>query len=156
MLTFAAIGHIAAAAILARRARAARPVKYAHRKQVQGSYAARTMRWGGVIILLFVIYHILDLTTGTLNPVGDPEPAVRPTSSRTSPSTAGTSRSSTPSPWWRSASTCGTASSARSAASASRPPRVSAGPASSRWSSPSALIGGYLMVPFAVLTGLVC
>ena len=29
------------------------------------------MRWGGVIILLFVIYHILDLTTGTLNPVGD-------------------------------------------------------------------------------------
>ena len=30
------------------------------------------MRWGGVIVLLFVIYHILDLTTGTLNPVGDP------------------------------------------------------------------------------------
>jgi len=29
------------------------------------------MRWGGVIILLFVIFHILDLTTGTLNPVGD-------------------------------------------------------------------------------------
>ena len=53
------------------RARAARPVKYAHRKKVNGSYAARTMRWGGVIILLFVIYHLLDLTTGTLNPVGD-------------------------------------------------------------------------------------
>ena len=73
VLTFAAIGHITSAAILARRARAARPVKYAHRKPVQGSYAARTMRWGGVIILLFVIYHILDFTTGTLNPVGDPE-----------------------------------------------------------------------------------
>jgi len=28
------------------------------------------MRWGGVIILLFVIYHILDLTTLTLNPNG--------------------------------------------------------------------------------------
>jgi succinate dehydrogenase / fumarate reductase cytochrome b subunit len=28
------------------------------------------MRWGGVIILLFVIYHVLDLTTGTLNPNG--------------------------------------------------------------------------------------
>jgi succinate dehydrogenase / fumarate reductase cytochrome b subunit len=37
---------------------------------VQGSYAARTMRWGGVIVLLFVIYHILDLTTLTLNPNG--------------------------------------------------------------------------------------
>jgi len=73
VLTFAAIGHIASAAILARRARAARPVKYAHRKPVQGSYAARTMRWGGVIVLLFVVYHILDFTTGTLNPVGDPD-----------------------------------------------------------------------------------
>ncbi|MFE0594029.1 succinate dehydrogenase cytochrome b subunit [Micromonospora echinospora] len=71
-LLVAVLGHIAAATALARRARAARPVRYAHRKKVQGSYAARTMRWGGVIILLFVIYHLLDLTTGTLNPVGDP------------------------------------------------------------------------------------
>jgi succinate dehydrogenase / fumarate reductase, cytochrome b subunit len=70
-LTGAVGGHIAAATILARRARLARPVRYAHRPRVQGSYAARTMRWGGVIILLFVIYHLLDLTTGTLNPVGD-------------------------------------------------------------------------------------
>jgi succinate dehydrogenase / fumarate reductase cytochrome b subunit len=71
-LSVAVIGHIVAATILARRARKARPVRYAHRPKVQGSYAARTMRWGGVIILLFVIYHILDLTTGTLNPVGAP------------------------------------------------------------------------------------
>jgi succinate dehydrogenase / fumarate reductase cytochrome b subunit len=74
-LTIAVVGHVVAATILARRARQARPVKYAHRPKVQGSYAARTMRWGGVIILLFVIYHILDLTTLTLNPkaeVGHP------------------------------------------------------------------------------------
>ena len=74
-LTFAVIAHIVAATVLARRARKARPVRYVHRPKVQGSYAARTMRWGGVIILLFVIYHILDLTTLTLNPkaeVGHP------------------------------------------------------------------------------------
>ncbi|MEH1098946.1 succinate dehydrogenase cytochrome b subunit [Micromonospora sp. CPCC 205561] len=71
-LLVSVLGHIWAATTLAVRARAARPVRYAHRKKVKGSYAARTMRWGGVIILLFVIYHILDLTTGTLNPVGDP------------------------------------------------------------------------------------
>ena len=71
-LTLAAVAHIAAATILTLRARRARPVRYAHRPAVQGSYAARTMRWGGVIILLFVIYHLLDLTTGTLNPVADP------------------------------------------------------------------------------------
>jgi succinate dehydrogenase / fumarate reductase cytochrome b subunit len=71
-LTAAVLAHIAAATILARRARKARPVRYAHRPKIQGSYAARTMRWGGVIIALFVVFHILDLTTGTLNPVGDP------------------------------------------------------------------------------------
>jgi succinate dehydrogenase / fumarate reductase, cytochrome b subunit len=72
VLTVAVLGHVGAAAVLARRARRARPVRYAHRPKVQGSYAARTMRWGGVIVLLFVVYHVLDLTTGTLNPVGDP------------------------------------------------------------------------------------
>ncbi|MFC8847567.1 MULTISPECIES: succinate dehydrogenase cytochrome b subunit [unclassified Micromonospora] len=71
-LLAAVLAHIGAATTLALRARAARPVRYAHRKKVNGSYAARTMRWGGVIILLFVIYHILDLTTGHLNPQGDP------------------------------------------------------------------------------------
>lgn len=71
VLTVAVLAHIGAATVLAMRARAARPVRYAHRKKVHGSYAARTMRWGGVIILLFVIYHILDLTTGHLNPQGD-------------------------------------------------------------------------------------
>lgn len=64
------VGHIVAATILARRAAKARPVKYAVANKVAGSYAARTMRWGGVIIALFVVYHILDLTTGTLNPNG--------------------------------------------------------------------------------------
>jgi succinate dehydrogenase / fumarate reductase cytochrome b subunit len=71
VLTAAVLAHIWSAAVLAVRARAARPVRYAHRRPVQGSYAARTMRWGGVIVALFVVYHVLDLTTGQLNPVGD-------------------------------------------------------------------------------------
>jgi succinate dehydrogenase / fumarate reductase, cytochrome b subunit len=70
VLLAAVLGHIVAAAILTRRAHRARPVKYAHRKPVKGSYAARTMRWGGVIVALFIVWHILDLTTGTLNPNG--------------------------------------------------------------------------------------
>jgi succinate dehydrogenase / fumarate reductase, cytochrome b subunit len=72
VLLVSVVAHIVAATILARRARSARPVKYAHRRPVSTSYASRTMRWGGVIILLFVIYHVLDLTTGTLNPNGVP------------------------------------------------------------------------------------
>lgn len=70
VLLAAVFGHIAAAVVLTRRARLARPVRYAHRPPLRGSYAARTMRWGGVIITLFIVYHILDLTTGTLNPNG--------------------------------------------------------------------------------------
>jgi succinate dehydrogenase cytochrome b subunit len=70
VLLVSVIAHIVAATVLAVRARRARPVRYAYRTPVSTSYASRTMRWGGVIILLFVIYHILDLTTGTLNPNG--------------------------------------------------------------------------------------
>jgi succinate dehydrogenase cytochrome b subunit len=72
-LTVAVLAHIFAATVLARRARLARPVRYAHRPKIQGSYAARTMRWGGVIVLLFIVFHILDLTTGTFNPNDDPQ-----------------------------------------------------------------------------------
>jgi len=71
VLTLAVLAHLWSATVLTIRARRARPVRYAHRSPVQGSYAARTMRWGGVIIALFVAFHLLDLTTGQLNPVGD-------------------------------------------------------------------------------------
>ena len=55
VLLVSVVAHIVAATILARRARAARPVKYVHRRPVSTGYASRTMRWGGVIILLFVM-----------------------------------------------------------------------------------------------------
>lgn len=60
--------HIHSAYALTVMNRKARPVGYRDREYVAGTYAARTMRWGGVIILLFVIYHILHLTTGQLHP----------------------------------------------------------------------------------------
>ena len=69
VLTVSVVAHVVAATVLARRAR---PIRYAHRRPVSTGYAARTMRWGGVIILLFVVYHVLDLTTGTVNPNGVP------------------------------------------------------------------------------------
>ena len=49
----------------------ARPVKYAARRKSRASgYAVHTMRYGGVVIVLFVIWHLLDLTFGTVNPAG--------------------------------------------------------------------------------------
>lgn len=63
--------HMLSAYILTRRDHKARPIKYQHRSKQRSSYAVHTMRWGGVIIILFVIYHILDLSTLTINPNGE-------------------------------------------------------------------------------------
>ena len=47
-----------------RRARRARPQGYQSHKWLAGTYAVRTMRYGGVILLLFIVYHILHFTVG--------------------------------------------------------------------------------------------
>jgi succinate dehydrogenase cytochrome b subunit len=60
--------HIWAATSLTLESRRARPEGYRQRKWKESTYASRTMRWGGVIILLFVIYHLLHFTTGTVHP----------------------------------------------------------------------------------------
>jgi succinate dehydrogenase / fumarate reductase cytochrome b subunit len=70
VLVLSVIAHMVSAISLWRQARQARPERYAVKKSVAQSYASRTMRWGGVIILLFIVYHILDLTFGVANPDG--------------------------------------------------------------------------------------
>ena len=60
--------HIASAWQTSRQSRAARSTPYAKQAVVQADYAVRTMRWGGVIILLFVIYHLCHLTWGVAHP----------------------------------------------------------------------------------------
>ncbi len=60
--------HIWAAWETTRQSWAARPVKYFKRAAVQSTYAARTMRWGGLIVLFYVFYHLADLTFGGANP----------------------------------------------------------------------------------------
>ena len=69
LVLLASVGlHIWAAWSLTRTARAARPSRYEHKEKNHTTYASRTMRWGGVIVLLFIIYHILHFTTGTVLP----------------------------------------------------------------------------------------
>ena len=75
-LLAAVLIHIVAAYQLTVRSRAAR--KHAYKQWDGGlvfSYASRTMKWGGVIILLFVIYHLMHFTFGNAHPDfvhGDP------------------------------------------------------------------------------------
>jgi succinate dehydrogenase / fumarate reductase, cytochrome b subunit len=66
VLLAAVVLHITAALQLTLQSRAARPVPYRRREYVQATYAARTMRWGGVILLLFVVYHLLHFTFGAV------------------------------------------------------------------------------------------
>jgi succinate dehydrogenase / fumarate reductase, cytochrome b subunit len=70
VLLVSVVAHFWAAISLWRQARRARPVAYVTKKRVQQSFASRTVRWGGLILALFIIWHILDLTLGAVNPAG--------------------------------------------------------------------------------------
>lgn len=69
VLLGAVLVHITAAVQLTARSRSARPVGYRrYDNDLAFSYASRTMVWGGLIILGFVIYHLLHFTTGHAHP----------------------------------------------------------------------------------------
>ncbi len=65
VLLVAVVIHIVAAIQLTMVNVRARPVRYAKYKPVASNYAARTMRWSGAIVLLFIVYHLLHFTWGT-------------------------------------------------------------------------------------------
>jgi succinate dehydrogenase / fumarate reductase cytochrome b subunit len=69
-LLVAVILHVVAAVQLTTRSRAARPVDYRGRQPQVSTLAARTIRWGGVVLALFIVLHLLHFTTGTLRPAG--------------------------------------------------------------------------------------
>ncbi|MEO3805829.1 succinate dehydrogenase cytochrome b subunit [Nonomuraea sp. B1E8] len=78
VLAASVVLHMWAAISLARRAGKARPVKYVAKKSQAGGYATHIMRFGGLTIALYVVWHLLDLTFGVVNPKGfDSAPADR-------------------------------------------------------------------------------
>ncbi|MBC8089731.1 MAG: succinate dehydrogenase cytochrome b subunit [Phycisphaerae bacterium] len=64
VLLVAVLLHILAAWQLTQMARAARPLDYVQRTPKVTTLAAKTMRWGGVLLLTFIIVHILQITLG--------------------------------------------------------------------------------------------
>ena len=68
VLLVCAVLHVWAALSLTRADRAARPVGYREWVPRESTLASRTMRWSGVVILAFIVYHLLDFTFGTVNP----------------------------------------------------------------------------------------
>jgi succinate dehydrogenase cytochrome b subunit len=71
-LLLALVVHVAAAFALWRRARKARTVKYVMKKNKYSTRASHLMRWGGVTLLLFIVWHLLNFTIGKVNVTGGP------------------------------------------------------------------------------------
>lgn len=72
VLLVAVVLHVWAATSLLQLDRAARPVDYRDWRPQRSTYASRTMRYTGVFLAVFVVYHLLDLTFGTVNPSFEP------------------------------------------------------------------------------------
>ena len=72
VLILSLLVHVYAAVTLWRRAKRARTVKYVMKKNKHSTYASHLMRWGGVTLLLFIIWHLLNFTIGKVNVKGGP------------------------------------------------------------------------------------
>jgi len=70
VLIGAVILHVIAAVQLTLQNRAARPIGYVDREPQVSTLASRTMRWGGALLLIFIVVHILHFTTGAIRPAG--------------------------------------------------------------------------------------
>src|SRR3954471_16065344 len=62
--------HVIAAVQLTGQIRAARPTGYVKHEAQVATVASRTMRWGGALLLVFIVLHILHFTTGSIRPAG--------------------------------------------------------------------------------------
>jgi succinate dehydrogenase / fumarate reductase cytochrome b subunit len=70
-LLAALVLHVVAAYQLTQRKRIARPMGYEEREPQVSTFAARTIRWGGVLLFVFIVLHLLHFTFGTLHPAFD-------------------------------------------------------------------------------------
>lgn len=64
VLVAAIVLHIWAAFSLTKQARTARPTAYKVTRRQEADYAALTMRWGGIAIFFFLLYHLAHFTWG--------------------------------------------------------------------------------------------
>ncbi len=72
VLILSLVAHVYSAVTLWRRSRKARTHKYVMKKNKHSTYASHLMRWGGLTLLLFIIWHLLNFTIGKINISGGP------------------------------------------------------------------------------------
>jgi succinate dehydrogenase / fumarate reductase cytochrome b subunit len=67
LLFVSVILHITMAVMLGKRSVEARGTPYRVKRNPASTIPSRTMRWGGVALALFIVYHLLHMTSGTLH-----------------------------------------------------------------------------------------
>ncbi len=67
-LLAAAVLHVVLALQLTRLNQVSRPARYARRVPQVSTLGSRSMRWGGVLLLAFIVYHLLHFTFGPTHP----------------------------------------------------------------------------------------
>ena len=70
VLIVSVVVHVYCAVVLWRRKERARTVKYVVKKNHSSTFSSHWMRWGGVALLLFVDWHLLNYTIGKVNVAG--------------------------------------------------------------------------------------
>lgn len=68
VLLTAVVLHMWAATMLTLESWSARPQGYRRWQARESTYASRTMRWGGVILAAFIVFHLLHFTLGSAHP----------------------------------------------------------------------------------------
>jgi succinate dehydrogenase / fumarate reductase cytochrome b subunit len=64
--------HVYCAVVLWHRAAKARTTKYVMKRNIASTLSSRMMRWGGLALLLFIVWHLLNFTIGKVNVTGGP------------------------------------------------------------------------------------
>lgn len=70
VLIVSLVVHVVSALVLWRRAGRARSVGYVVKKNSHSSFSSHWMRWGGITLLLFIVWHLLNFTVGRINVQG--------------------------------------------------------------------------------------
>ena len=68
VLVSAVLLHILMAYQLTQLDWASRPVRYSGRNYLSATFSSRTMRWGGIIVALFIVFHLLQFTVKWITP----------------------------------------------------------------------------------------
>jgi succinate dehydrogenase / fumarate reductase cytochrome b subunit len=68
LLAVAFVVHVYYAIVLSRQSKRARPVSNQRTRRVRRDPAALSMRWGGLTLALFLVFHLANLTWGWIHP----------------------------------------------------------------------------------------